>query len=161
MKKNMLFIALLIISAMILSVPAYAHDDHDHDHDHKSDHGHTAHQCLMAKYKIETGGFLMRFKKELSLTHKQYEQLKDMSKKLCERMHDRKEDIRNEKAKLKSMLRHSNLDLKSINKQMKKIYDMEYSFKTEALAEFQKARKTILTTEQKNKLEELLRKNIK
>ena len=158
MKKALQILTLILICLTGIINPAFAHDDHEHDD--KSDHGHTAHQCLMARYKMETGGFLLAYKKELSLTDDQINQLKLMSKNLCKRMHDRKEDISREKANLTKLLQKGDLNLEAINIQMKTIYDMEYSFKTEALAEFQKARQ-ILTPEQKRKLETILKEKIK
>ncbi len=160
MKHLLQIFAIIAICLTIFVNPAFAHDYHEDEHNEISDHGHKPHQCLMAQYKSETGGFLLAYQKELSLTKSQVQTLKDMSKKLCERMHDRKEEIAREKANLRTMLQNSDLDLNAINNQMKKIYDMEYSFRKEALAEFQKAR-LILTPEQKVRLDKVLKEKIK
>lgn len=147
-------IALFIIALSF--TPAYSHDDHEHF----SEHGHTAGQCLMAKFKLESGGFLLRFKDELQLTDAQQKQLLKMSKDLCTRLHDRKEEIKAERDKINELLRRKDLDISALRIQLKKVYDLEYNFKIEALAEFQKARE-ILTPEQKDKLPEILSHHIK
>jgi Spy/CpxP family protein refolding chaperone len=148
--KNLLFgiLAFIFVTSFTTQTKAFAHDE--------SGHEASGHKCLMAQFREETGGFLTGFKEDLKLTDEQIVRLKQISAETCKKMHGKKEVLSNEKEKLHNLMTSADIDVDTVKAQLKKVYDMECSFKCEVIAEFQKARE-VLTKEQKSKLPEILK----
>jgi len=145
----------LLLACLFITGTVHAHEDNCKGCKNKECGHGKDHHCLMAQYKAKTGGFLLNYKSELSLSDEQCKELEQIYQAHRSRMKNRKKEIYHEKELLNKMLESTHLNVDKIQAQIILISELETAFIIDSLGEFNNARK-VLTEKQLAKLHELL-----